>query len=39
VVKLQAALLDQDGGQEIGLSFFGASSGGLMLHGIDPDPG
>lgn len=36
VVKLQAALLDQDGAEEIGINFFGASSGGLLLHGIDP---
>jgi putative ABC transport system permease protein len=36
VVKLQAALLDKDGGEDIGISFFGASSGGLLLHGIDP---
>lgn len=36
VVKLQAALIDKNGGQEVGLSFFGASSGGLLLHGIDP---
>lgn len=37
VSKLQAALLDQDSGQEIGMSLFGVSSGGLLLHGIDPE--
>lgn len=36
LVKVQAALLSQEGGTEMGLSFFGASSGGLLLHGIDP---
>jgi len=36
VVKLQAALADKKESAEIGISFFGVSSGGLMLYGIDP---
>jgi putative ABC transport system permease protein len=37
IVKLQAALLDADEGQPLELSFFGASSGGILLHGILPE--
>ena len=37
VVKFQAALLDADEGQQVELSFFGASAGGLLIHGILPE--
>lgn len=36
VVKVQAMLDEEGSSGEIGLSFFGASSENLILHGVDP---
>lgn len=37
LVRAQSAMAAESTPGEIGLSFFGVSAGGLMLHGIDPD--
>jgi putative ABC transport system permease protein len=36
IVKAQTVLAGEVPAGEIGISFFGASAGGLLLHGIDP---
>ncbi len=36
IIKIQTALADQEEANVMQISFFGAESGGLLLHGIDP---